>query len=311
MPAEQSFASRHGRQLLLGCVAIFMVPFIGAGINLLAIGIRAYQHHEANAIAPLLAGALFTAISLSIFAVLFATTKGAARAAALRAGAPDQPWLWRPEWSARRIPDRRSAAPAVMWVVGIFWNAVTIPVGFVIARQWQEQKNPVILIFLLFPLVGVCLIAGAVYTTLRRLKFGRSICTIDRVPIVPGNSFHGEIEMRGDAVPDGGYRLLLVCVQRIVTGSGKNQSVRETPLLQEEARITAATTMRLATGGMRVPFSFTVPAGARSTELINSRNQIIWRVEASAELPGIDYAASFELPVFTPTAARSPESARS
>src|SRR5258705_79692 len=123
MPAEQSFASRHGRQLLLGCVAIFMLPFIGAGINLLVTGIRAFQHHEANAVAPLLAGALFTAISLSIFAVLFAATKGAARAAALRAGAPDQPWLWRSEWSARRIPDRRSAAPAVMWIVGIFWNA--------------------------------------------------------------------------------------------------------------------------------------------------------------------------------------------
>jgi hypothetical protein len=313
MPAEQSFASRHGRQLLLGCVAVFMLPFIGAGINLLLLGIRAFQRHEANAIAPLLAGVLFTTISVSIFAGVLVATRSAARAAALQAGAPDQPWLWRPEWSARRIPDRRSATPVVLWVVAIFWNSVTTPVLLVLIHQWQTQPKPIMLVFLLFPLVGAGLIVGAIYTTLRRLKFGRSLCAIDRVPIEPGGSFHGEIEMRGDAVPEGGYRLLLLCVHRVTTGSGKNQSTRETPLWQTESRITAATAMRLATGGVRVPFSLTIPADARATDLRTSRDQIVWRLDASAEMPGIDYAASFELPVFTPalTADRNPESARS
>jgi len=313
MPAEQSFASRHGRQLLLGCVAVFMLPFVGAGLNLMLLGMRAFQRHEANAIAPLLAGVLFTTISVSIFAGVLVATRNAARAAALQAGAPDQPWLWRPEWSARRIPDRRGAAPVVLWVVSIFWNVVTIPVGFILIHQWFEQPNPILLVFLLFPLVGVGLIIGAIYTTLRRLKFGRSICTIDRVPIVPGASFHGEIEMRGDAVPEGGYRLLLVCVHRVTTGSGKNQSTHETPLWQTESRVTAATAMRLATGGVRVPFSIAIPSDVRATDLRTARDQIVWRLDASAEMPGIDYAASFELPVFTPPAIadRSPEWARS
>jgi len=313
MSPEQSFASRHGRQLLLGCVALFMLPFAGAGLNLLLLGIRALQRHEANAFAPLLAGVLFTTLSVSIFAGVLVATRNAARAAALLAAAPDQPWLWRPEWSARRIPDRRSAAPVVLWVVSVFWNAVTIPVGFILVRQFQEEPNPILLVFLLFPLAGALLIIGAIYTTLRRLKFGRSICTIDRVPIVPGGSFQGEIEMRGDAVPEGGYRLLLICVHRVTTGSGKNQSTRETPLWQTESRVTAATAMRLATGGVRVPFSLTIPADARATDLLKSRDQIVWRLDASAEMPGIDFAASFELPIFTPapTADRNPEWARS
>jgi hypothetical protein len=290
-----------------------MLPFAGAGINLMLLGIRAFQRHEANAIAPLLAGVLFTTISVSIFAGVLVATRNAARAAALQAGAPDQPWLWRPEWSTRRIPDRRGATPVVLWAVSIFWNVVTIPVGFVLIKQWMTQPNPILLVFLLFPLVGVGLIIGAIYTTLRRLKFGQSICTIDRVPIVPGDSFHGEIEMRGDAVPEGGYRLLLICVHRVTTGSGKNQSTRETPLWQAENRITAASVMRLATGGVRIPFTLTVPSEARATDLRKSRDQIVWRLDASAEMPGIDFAASFELPVFTPatTADRNPESARS
>jgi hypothetical protein len=183
----------------------------------------------------------------------------------------------------------------------------------VLMHRWQTQPKPVMLVFLLFSLVGAGLIIGAIYTTLRRLKFGRSICTIDRVPIEPGHAFHGEIELRGDTVPDDGYRLLLICVHRVVTGSGKNQSTRETPLWQTENRITAATAMRLATGGVRVPFSLTIPADARATDLRISRDQIVWRLDASAEMPGIDFAASFELPVFTPasTADRNPEWARS
>jgi len=313
MPPEQSFATRHGRQVLLGCVALFMLPFAGAGLNLLLLGIRALQRHEANSFAPLLAGALFTTLSVSIFAGVLVATRNAARAAALQAGAPDQPWLWRPDWSARRIPDRRGAAPIVLWVVSIFWNAVTIPVGYILIRQFQEQPNPILLVFLLFPLAGALLIIGAIYTTLRRLKFGRSICTIDRIPIVPGASFHGEIEMRGDAVPEGGYRLLLVCVHRVTTGSGKNQSTHETPLWQAENRVTAASAMRLATGGVRVPFAMAIPSEVRATDLRSPRDQIVWRLDASAEMPGIDFAASFELPVFTPapTAAGSPEWVRS
>src|SRR3954447_26647920 len=116
MPAAQSFMEGRGRALLLGCIGLFMLPFIGAGVSLLSVGIRALQNHEANAIAPLLAGFFFTAFSVSIFAVVFVATRKAARTAALQAAAPDQPWLWRPEWSARRIPDRLRSTAAFLWI---------------------------------------------------------------------------------------------------------------------------------------------------------------------------------------------------
>src|SRR5256885_4903837 len=119
MPAANSFGDRHGRQLLLGCLAALMLPFIAAGVSLLGIGIRAAQNQEANAIAPLLAGLFFTAFSVSIFAVVFVATKKAASLAAMKAGAPDQPWLWRADWSARRIPDSRRAGPASPWILAI------------------------------------------------------------------------------------------------------------------------------------------------------------------------------------------------
>jgi len=287
----------RGRALLLGCIGLFMLPFIGAGVSLLSLGIRALQHGEANAIAPLLAGFFFTAFSVSFFAIVFVALRNTARAALLQAGAPDQPWLWRPEWSARRILDQRRG-PAFLWTFAIFWNAVTIPLSFLVAREWTRQHNPLLLIALLFPAAGLGLIVAATYTSLRRMKFGASVCTIDSVPIHRGHNFHGEIEMRGDAVPDDGYHLRLVCVRRVIRGSGKNQSIEETPIAQQEARVSAASVMRLATGGVRIPFSMTAQSEGHACDIRNPRDQILWRLEATAEMPGIDYAASFELPIF-------------
>jgi hypothetical protein len=298
MPSAQSFMEGRGRALLLGCIGLFMLPFIGAGISLLSLGIRALQHGEANAIAPLLAGFFFTAFSVSFFAIVFVAIRNTARAASLQASAPDQPWLWRPEWTARRIPDQRGNITAFLWIFAIFWNAVTIPVSFLLAREWMKQANPLLLLALMFPIVGLGLIIAAVYMGLRRLKFGVSVCTIETVPIRRGHTFRGEIEMRGDAVPDGGYRLRLLCVRRIVRRSGKSQSIDEQAIAQQEIRVSAASAMRSPTGGVRIPFSIAVPTDGKPCDIRNPRDQILWRLEAAAELRGIDYAASFELPVF-------------
>jgi hypothetical protein len=298
MPAAQSFMEGRGRTLLLGCIGLFMLPFIGAGVSLLSVGIRALQHHEANAIAPLLAGFFFTAFSVSFFAIVFVAIRNTARAAALQASAPDQPWLWRPEWIARRIPDRRRSIAVFLWIFAIFWSAISFPVAFLVVRDWPKEQKPALLLFLIFPAVVPAVAIAASYMSLRRLKFGLSVCTFETVPIRRGHVFHGEIQMRGDAVPDDGYRLRLVCVHRIVRGSGKSQSVDEQALAQQEMRVSAASAMRSPTGGVRIPFSMTVPSDGPACDIRNPRDQILWRLEAAAELPGIDYAASFELPVF-------------
>jgi hypothetical protein len=50
--------------------------------------------------------------------------------------------------------------------------------------------------------------------------------------------------------------------------------------------------------GMRVPFSFDIPAGTPSTDLRTPSDVTLWQLDVAAELPGIDYKAMFDLPVF-------------
>jgi hypothetical protein len=50
--------------------------------------------------------------------------------------------------------------------------------------------------------------------------------------------------------------------------------------------------------GTRVPFQFATPPDSHPTDDQDFYNRFLWRLTASAELPGVDYASQFDLPVF-------------
>jgi hypothetical protein len=50
--------------------------------------------------------------------------------------------------------------------------------------------------------------------------------------------------------------------------------------------------------GAMIPVSFHVPLSQRATDSSNPSNQIVWLIEADANVPGVDYKDVFEVPVF-------------
>lgn len=286
------------RRVAFGCVALFMLPFFGAGVMTLAKGVRDLQSgvETGGAYMQILAGLLFTAFSVGMFSAVAYTLRKAAQAAALVSRYPDQPWMWREDWSARRIPERSRFQVTMLWIVAIFWSAVSSPLLFVFRREW-DRSGPAIALALIFPGVGLILLIVAVYATLRCLKFGVSVITIDQLPIPPAGRLTGAILTRGEPAPESFFLLKLVNVRRITTGSGKNRKVHEEVLFTTDQRVSGGTVLR-APDGIRIPFHFDMPPDARSTDISNASDQILWRLEAEADLPGVDYAAKFELPVF-------------
>ena len=47
-----------------------------------------------------------------------------------------------------------------------------------------------------------------------------------------------------------------------------------------------------------LPVRFPIPPDALPCDDHNSRDTVLWRLEVSAEVPGVDYASAFEVPVF-------------
>jgi len=127
-------------------------------------------------------------------------------------------------------------------------------------------------------------------------------------PLVIGNEFHGNIHARFPHGADHGVRLKLSCINRVVTGSGKNQTTSDRILWREEKNVSPG---ELCPGpiGSLIPVSFRIPWNALQTDGTNSRNSILWLLEADADVPGVDYKDIFEVPVFrTKETPASPES---
>jgi hypothetical protein len=197
------------------------------------------------------------------------------------------------------------------WVFAVLWNAVSAPIALLIPQQTLPEK-PQTLLALIFPIIGVCLLIWAVRETVAWFEFGKTFFQMTTVPIVIGRDLRGAIQARFPKPPEHGIRLKLSCVNRVVSGSGKDQTTRENILWRDEHTVSPAELYASPTG-TTVPVTFHVPHDARQTDSTNPRNSILWILEADADVPGVDYKDIFELPVFrtndTPAEGEDAESA--
>lgn len=220
--------------------------------------------------------------------------------ARLRVQHPHEPWLWRRDWAERSVRESVDVGGWCLWGFAVVWNLFCVPLWFIVRWQWPMDAKTILMAS--FPIVGALLFLFAVYQTLRRRKYGISLCRLERSPIPVGSALRGELEVRLHEPPPAGFALRLASVRRTVSGSGKNRDVHERILWQDEQTVTHG--MMPSPNGLRVPFRFDVPYDCEPCDLANPNDTVIWRLHATAEVPGIDYEAAFELPVFRVEGAR-------
>jgi hypothetical protein len=283
----------------LGCAILFLLPFAAVGVVTagLAIGSAA-------------GGDLGKAGFLSIFALVFGGVgiggivavlrgrRGAEAAMAREARYPEEPWLWREDWAARRIADGSALEMGFAWAFAALWNLVSIPAAVVGVRAALREGNRAALVALLFPAVGLGLLVWAARITIRRRRYGSSVLELTTLPAAVGHALQGTVRTPAELRPPEGFRVVLSCIRRVTTGSGRNRSTSESILWQEEHRTSA--------GALGVPVAFAIPADAVPSDPGRGNDRTLWRLELSAEVPGIDYAAGFEVPVFRTAASALP-----
>lgn len=237
-------------------------------------------------------------VALGVITAVRRSGRAGAVAEAARTRNPESPWLWREDWAAGRIQDGNRGAMIGAWVFAGFWNLVSLPSAVVGVRQALREQTWGLLIVLIFPAVGLGLLVWAVRATLRYRRFGVSRLELSTVPAPVGRELRGTVVAPGVLEAREGLRVTLTCVRRVTTGAGKSRSTSERVLWQEEQRLSGARTRTAE--GMRtsVPVAFRLPADAHPSDGSNPRDRVIWRLAVAAEVPGVDYASSFEVPVF-------------
>ena len=208
---------------------------------------------------------------------------------------PQQPWMWKEEWHDNVI---KSSNKTLLWMSVIFatiWCLISAPILFIIPNEILDKKNYLALIALLFPLIGIGLVSWAIRNYFQWKKFGASELQLSEMPAYLGRTIRGNLHIPAELTQQDECKVVVECVHKYTSGSGDNRSTRENILWQDQQRIKVNAA---SFDGHTVPVEFKLPNDKPISDWSNSSSEHFWRVRAEAQLPGVDYAASFIIPVF-------------
>lgn len=210
---------------------------------------------------------------------------------------PEEPWRWKGEWTEGRITATGKAQFLLPCIMAVLWNLVSAPLLFLVPQEVRDNDNYLALLGLIFPVVGVGLAVWAIRSFIRWRKFGDSVLELSAFPGVIGGALKGRILTSVNIKATHGFRLTLNCIQQVTRGSGDNRRTSESILWQQETRLQRESA-EFDPSRSEIPIEFQIPFDASPTEERSDDDKTLWRLEATAEVSGVDYAAQFEVPVF-------------
>lgn len=278
-------------------VILFALPFAGGGTFAVFQGIRFLaQGKLRDGLYFSLFGVIFSAVGYGLMIGAVRAWRHQKRENAIKAAHPEEPWLWRTDWAEGRIISSPKTAMWAAWVIALFWNAVSSGIFFVLADPKKHHK-PGEYIALIFPLIGLGLLAWAIRETLEWKKFGVSTLKLLSTPVAIGTQLDGAIETAVKIKPQDGFHLKLTCINAVRIRTGKSTTVTEN-ILWQNARTMIRELLDDDPRRSGIPVSFHIPADTMETDNRDPNNRILWRLEVQATVPGISYEAKFEVPVF-------------
>lgn len=308
-PGSRSSSVRLSSRQATGCVVLFLLPFAAAGTFCAVQAVRLAQAGVwPDTIFLAVAALTFGGVGFGGLAGMRVAYRRMKEAEALQASHPKEPWLWRRDWASGRIEDTTQNTLLAAWIFATLWNLISLPSAYLGVRAALYEGKPAAFMALLFPLAGTWLLVRAIKATLRYRRYGISRLELSTIPGVIGRSLAGSVRATLDLQPAEGFQLILTCVRRVTTRSGKSNSTSETTLWQEERRVRGEQNRDYAGMGTNIPVSFELPSDAVASDPDNPNNRVLWRLEVSASVPGVDYEATFEVPVFRTAASEQPPS---
>ncbi|MBL8859818.1 MAG: hypothetical protein JNL28_15030 [Planctomycetes bacterium] len=201
--------------------------------------------------------------------------------------------------TTRLIEDSTSFFSFTNWAMALLTAAgavaLTLFLGWPLNLDTQDPEfNPAV--FLVFFLCAVCLgyTFVALRDQLRGNKFGQSVLEMKGHHIAPGLALEGHVRSSRELRASGNYTLKFQCIETIVSRtSGK--TYHENRVRWEAHSTVDAQDASLLEG---IPVHFDIPERCRKFWSSPHANNISWTLEIRAPVEGLDYYASFDVPVW-------------
>lgn len=285
---------------LFAVVLLMGVSSFVSGSGLLARG----TDNVPGAVTAILMGAILSGLAVTYLYVSFVRApRENARLAALRTNNPGEPWLERPDWSARRVNDTTAGTAVFLWIWTIGWCGLLAFIASVnhdkivsaLAQSWWNVAVAVV-----FGLTGLAGLWLATNHTWAWLRYGTSTLLIDTLPGYLGDTFRATLITRipRQTMP---LEVELICeeIRWVRRGNGKYETTSAETTRKGSARATVDP-MRIVIAGneARITISVTIPADLPPCDLDDRGNGIRWRLEIATAAGEQPFACTFEVPVY-------------
>ena len=209
---------------------------------------------------------------------------------------PNKPWLQNPNWNDGVITAYGKGELFFSLFVASIWNLVSVPI--VISIFSASHKAKLFYLIIIVPIIGIALIIWAIRNILKIKKFGTSVFIMDLLPGVIGGKLSGRIITSINIMPENGFRVHLSSIKRVATSSGRHPSVSET-IIWEDYYVVERELLYKDLTRSEIPILFSIPFSCKNSSVASSVGEtVLWRLSVVADLAGIDYNVSFEVPVF-------------
>lgn len=183
-----------------------------------------------------------------------------------------RPWMWKDEWRKGRLREQRGEyALVVLGLIALF----------------------------LMPPIGAIVLLIASRHVLRWRKFGSSVLEMSAVPAAPGETFRGVVLIDRLVRPDNGFVVTLSCVDQDYVADADRKGGRWIDrIVGQDERVINRNLLEHEPNRTGIPVSFRIPADAAPTDAEHRRR---WELRARASVAGLDYEATFVVPIFRAT----------
>ena len=278
---------------------LFATPFAGFGVFAVIKGIK-----------EVIAGQTVDGLMLCIFGLVFSTVgfglmfgsiwawKKSKQTAELQSPNPDKPWLLRADWAAGRIKSSAMTQAKLFLIMALAFCGIGGIVTCLSLPAELNKGNYAVLFVLLFPLVGIAFLVAFINAWRAQRRFGDSFFEPAQIPIPLGGTLEGMIVIGTRLQLEQGLHLKISCIRRTVSGSGKDQSVQESVLWQDEKIFKPEASLPdPEPGHSGIPVFFKLPADQPEC-YTRGDESAFWRLEAKSKMRGPDFSAAFDVPVF-------------
>ena len=201
-------------------------------------------------------------------------------------------WRQREDWASGWLESAGGGRSTlvVTWCFTLVWNAMS---WFALIETLRGNATGTTEIAPIFPAIGLVILGAAVYVTIQYRKWGGSKLELLTLPGVLGGPLRCVLHASPALAEAEALKVSIFCTGA-EPGEAKLKMIKR---LWHHEECVPRERFELD-GDARVPLAFSLPYGLPESQPGRTGSDAVWLLSVQAKVPGVDYNALFDLPVF-------------